>query len=125
MSLRLLGTKTVLQQKPLTVFKLQASRFGTISLTNSISHSHTLASETTSRPTFQIPIWLEPFLWAAPKKKTSHSKKRMRASNKGLKQKENIAACPACGNNKLLHHLCGNCYNDIKKRAKSRLTLDA
>ncbi|CAG8730752.1 3152_t:CDS:2 [Gigaspora rosea] len=32
----------------------------------------------------------EPFLWAAPKKKTSHSKKRMRSANKGLKDKTNI-----------------------------------
>ncbi|KAI8059650.1 hypothetical protein BC940DRAFT_313265 [Gongronella butleri] len=69
--------------------------------------------------TFQVPAWLGPILWAAPKKKTSHSKKRMRASNKGLQQKENITACPACGNHKLMHHLCKHCYGDIKQQAKN------
>ncbi|CDS08556.1 hypothetical protein LRAMOSA09917 [Lichtheimia ramosa] len=68
--------------------------------------------------TFKLPIWLEPFLWAAPKKKTSHSKKRMRASNKGLQNKENVTACPACGNYKLLHHLCSHCYGNIKQQQK-------
>jgi ribosomal protein L32 len=71
--------------------------------------------------TFQVPSWLGPILWAAPKKKTSHSKKRMRASNKGIQQKENVGACPACGSNKLLHHMCPNCYGDIKKKAKEVL----
>ncbi|ORZ25333.1 ribosomal L32p protein family-domain-containing protein [Absidia repens] len=69
--------------------------------------------------TFQVPSWLGPILWAAPKKKTSHSKKRMRASNKGLQQKENIVACPACGNTKLLHHVCKQCYGEIKQKAKN------
>ncbi|SAM05931.1 hypothetical protein [Absidia glauca] len=69
--------------------------------------------------TFQVPSWLGPILWAAPKKKTSHSKKRMRASNKGLQQKENIVSCPACGHTKLLHHVCKQCYGDIKQKAKN------
>ncbi|OBZ81481.1 putative 54S ribosomal protein L32, mitochondrial [Choanephora cucurbitarum] len=104
--LRFVSIRPILQQQAM---KAPTLRFGT--LTNrwneSISHS-----------TFQIPTWLESILWAAPKKKTSHSKKRMRASNKGLKQKENVTSCPACGSNKLLHHLCGHCYGDIKKKAK-------
>ncbi|KAI9473748.1 MAG: hypothetical protein EXX96DRAFT_652514 [Benjaminiella poitrasii] len=128
MSSRLLASKLILQQqKPSsTLLKTQASRFGTFSLSNVfINNNSTLSSETITRNTFQIPTWLEPFLWAAPKKKTSHSKKRMRASNKGLKQKENITTCPACGSSKLLHHLCGNCYRDIKKKAKSGLAFEA
>ncbi|GAB5585795.1 hypothetical protein Unana1_00695 [Umbelopsis nana] len=68
--------------------------------------------------TFQVPAWLGPILWAVPKKKTSHSKKRMRASNKGLKQAENITSCPACGNAKLMHHVCRHCYQEIKHRSK-------
>jgi ribosomal protein L32 len=67
---------------------------------------------------FQVPAWLGPILWAVPKKKTSHSKKRMRASNKGLKQAENITSCPACGNAKLMHHVCRHCYQEIKHRSK-------
>lgn len=125
MSLRLLATKAVLQQNQQTI-KVQASRFGTLSLANVfMNNNNTLASESVTRNTFQIPTWLEPILWAAPKKKTSHSKKRMRASNKGLQQKENVTTCPACGSNKLLHHLCGNCYSDIKKKAKSEIAIDA
>lgn len=110
MSTSLLRT-TLVKSSPL---KIQASRFGTLSLFG----NNTLISESVSKNTFQLPTWLEPILWAAPKKKTSHSKKRMRASNKGLQQKENITSCPACGNHKLLHHLCGNCYSDLKKKSK-------
>ncbi|CAG8619500.1 7647_t:CDS:1, partial [Funneliformis mosseae] len=40
---------------------------------------------------------LGPILWAVPKKKTSHSKKRMRSANKGLKDKTNIVDCLGCG----------------------------
>jgi ribosomal protein L32 len=123
MSFRLIAsTKSVLQQQ--SIVKVQASRFGTISLSNALFNNNTL-SESVTRNTFEIPSWLEPILWAAPKKKTSHSKKRMRASNKGLQQKENVTTCPACGSNKLLHHLCGNCYSDIKKKAKSQVAIDA
>jgi large subunit ribosomal protein L32 len=43
----------------------------------------------------------------------------MRASNKGLQQKENIVSCPACGHTKLLHHVCKQCYGDIKQKAKN------
>ncbi|KAL9542299.1 hypothetical protein MBANPS3_008681 [Mucor bainieri] len=110
-----------------TAVRVQASRFGTLSLANVFfnNNSSTLTLDSVTRNTFQIPTWLEPILWAAPKKKTSHSKKRMRASNKGLQQKENVTTCPACGSNKLLHHLCGNCYSDIKKKAKSQVAVDA
>lgn len=125
MSLRLLASRSI--QTTNTV-KIQASRFGTLSLANVFmnnSNNNTLTSESVTRNTFQIPTWLEPILWAAPKKKTSHSKKRMRASNKGLPIKENVTTCPACGSNKLLHHLCGNCYSDIKKKAKAELVTEA
>jgi len=36
---------------------------------------------------FGLAETLGPILWAVPKKKTSHSKKRMRSANKGLKDK--------------------------------------
>ncbi|CEP10062.1 hypothetical protein [Parasitella parasitica] len=124
MSLRLLATKAALQQNQHTI-KVQISRFGSLSLANVfMNNTNPLASESVTRNTFQIPTWLEPILWAAPKKKTSHSKKRMRASNKGLQLKENVTTCPACGSNKLLHHLCGNCYSDIKKKAKIETAID-
>ncbi|SRR6266498_4325717 len=61
---------------------------------------------------------LGPILWAVPKKKTSHSKKRMRSANKGLKDKTNIVDCLGCGQKHLIHHLCHNCYKDFKYREK-------
>ncbi|KAF8350032.1 hypothetical protein F5887DRAFT_943425 [Amanita rubescens] len=61
-----------------------------------------------------------PFLRAVPKKKTSHSRKAMRSANKGLKDKENIVNCPACGSPKLSHHLCSNCYSFLNRTWKSR-----
>jgi large subunit ribosomal protein L32 len=56
-------------------------------------------------------------VWASvPKRKTSHSKKRMRQANKGLQEQRNIVQCPGCGQAKLMHHLCTHCYRDMKGR---------
>ncbi|KAF9512610.1 hypothetical protein BS47DRAFT_1297519, partial [Hydnum rufescens UP504] len=52
---------------------------------------------------------------AVPKKKVSHSRKGMRSANKGLKDKTNIVACPACGQPKLAHHLCQSCYSQMSR----------
>jgi len=60
-----------------------------------------------------------PFLLAVPKKKVSHSRKAMRSSNKGLKDKKNIVNCPACGQPKLAHHLCSDCYSNMSRKWKS------
>ena len=74
---------------------------------------------------------------AVPKKKTSHSKKRMRAAGKGLKDKQSaspdmlfgwlssyfssdIVSCPGCGSPKLAHHLCGKCYGFLSKLWKGK-----
>jgi len=59
-----------------------------------------------------------PFLLAVPKKKVSHSRKAMRASGKGLKDKQNIVNCPGCGTPKLAHHLCKNCYTFLSRMWK-------
>lgn len=94
---------------------------------------------------FALPSWtslLEFFpsiLWAVPKKKVSHSRKAMRASNKGLKDKSSVylvtflmhgnvsefwcdsvdlVSCPGCGSAKLAHHLCPNCYSEISRGYK-------
>lgn len=115
MSLRLLASKSVFNNN---IVKVQSARFGSLSVSQTFFNQDSLAGESVTRNTFEVPTWLEAILWAAPKKKTSHSKKRMRASNKGIPIKENVTSCPACGSNKLLHHLCGNCYSDIKKKAK-------
>jgi len=69
---------------------------------------------------FGLTETLGPILWAVPKKKTSHSKKRMRSANKGLKDKTNIVNCPGCGQRHLIHHLCFNCYKDFHYREKMK-----
>ncbi|KAJ3719890.1 hypothetical protein C8R42DRAFT_583723 [Lentinula raphanica] len=58
-------------------------------------------------------------LLAVPKKKVSHSRKAMRAANKGLKDKHNLVHCPGCGGPKLAHHLCPTCYSFIHRMFKS------
>jgi ribosomal protein L32 len=48
-------------------------------------------------------------LCAVPKKKISHSRKRMRAANKGLQNINHIMVCPGCTQPKLRHHRCQAC----------------
>ena len=64
----------------------------------------------------------EGILWmAAPKRRTSHSKKRMRMANKWLKPIRNYKFCEVCGNPRLWHHLCGHCFKEtLKKTAEMR-----
>ncbi|KAI9596695.1 hypothetical protein BDF19DRAFT_438340 [Syncephalis fuscata] len=62
-------------------------------------------------------LW-ESILRAVPKKKTSHSKKRMRASNKALKNRTDIVACPGCGRDRMMGHICRHCLRDIRHRLK-------
>jgi len=84
--------------------------------------SISIAEETSpvSTSLLSLPTWetwrelLPPILWAAPKKKTSHSKKRMRASSKGLTGKTNFKFCPLCAlpipSN---HTMCIRCYSSF------------
>ncbi|OMJ13143.1 putative 54S ribosomal protein L32, mitochondrial [Smittium culicis] len=60
-------------------------------------------------------------LRAVPKKKTTHSKKRMRSAGKGNVNRTDIVRCPGCGRVKLMGHLCLHCYKDIKRRLKNAL----
>ena len=71
-----------------------------------------LSSEVSSAPRT---IWDSVLLWAVPKKRTSHSKKRMRMAHKYLKPKTNYQTCPKCGNLKLCHVLCGHCFRETMK----------
>lgn len=48
-------------------------------------------------------------LWAAPKKKTTHSKKRKRMASKWPTPLRNIIACPVCGTAMLNQHICKTC----------------
>ncbi|KAF9015210.1 ribosomal L32p protein family-domain-containing protein [Cyathus striatus] len=79
------------------------------------------ASAQWSLPSLQSLLDLfPPFLLAVPKSKTSHSRKRMRAANKGLNDKQNIVNCPGCGSPKLAHHLCSNCYSFVHRAWKAK-----
>ncbi|ORY84827.1 hypothetical protein BCR37DRAFT_377608 [Protomyces lactucae-debilis] len=60
-------------------------------------------------------LW-DSVLRAVPKKKTTHSKTRMRSATKGLKDKLNINNCSACGQPKLANTLCGSCYREVRHR---------
>lgn len=67
-------------------------------------------------------IEAESLLWfAVPKRRTSHSKKRLRMTHKWLKPVHHYTFCNHCGNPKLLHVLCGNCFKEtLKKTAEYR-----
>lgn len=55
-------------------------------------------------------------LQAAPKKRTSHQKKRQRqlAGNNQQKPLRNLNRCPACGHVKRAHTLCMHCVQQIR-----------
>ena len=55
-------------------------------------------------------------LWGVPKKRTSHSKKRMRMTHKYMKPRHHYTVCPSCNNLKLLHVLCGHCLKETLKQ---------
>lgn len=61
-------------------------------------------------------------LWmAAPKKRVSHSRKRMRMAHKYLKPIRHYSTCTTCGNFKLMHVLCGHCLKEtLEKTAALR-----
>ena len=65
-------------------------------------------------------------LLAAPKKKTSHMKKRQRllannAHRNNSKYMNNLNRCPSCGNYKRMNTLCAFCVGEIQHLWKSHL----
>lgn len=61
-------------------------------------------------------VWM-----AAPKKRVSHSRVRMRMAHKYLKPIRHYATCATCGNFKLMHVLCGHCLKEtLEKTAELR-----
>ncbi|SHO78993.1 Similar to S.cerevisiae protein MRPL32 (Mitochondrial ribosomal protein of the large subunit) [Malassezia sympodialis ATCC 42132] len=70
-------------------------------------------------PAPSAPVWQwDGLLLAAPKKKVSHSRKAMRAANKGLKDRVDLVHCPGCHRPKPQHHLCEHCYGDLARSLK-------
>ena len=60
-------------------------------------------------------LWEAVLLWAVPKRRTSHSKKRMRMAHKYLKPKHHYQTCPKCGQLRLQHMLCGYCFRETMR----------
>ena len=54
-------------------------------------------------------------LMAAPKKRTTRSKKRLRMTHKWPKNKRGIDVCFYCGRPKLMHFLCKHCLEETLK----------
>ena len=54
-------------------------------------------------------------LMAAPKKRTTRSKKRLRMTHKWPKNKQGIEMCFYCGRPKLMHILCKHCLEETLK----------
>ncbi|SNX86164.1 related to MRPL32 - mitochondrial ribosomal protein of the large subunit [Melanopsichium pennsylvanicum] len=69
---------------------------------------------------FLIGLW-DGFLRAVPKSKVSHSRKSMRAANKGLKDRVDLVHCSGCGKPKAQHHICGFCYAELNRARKVAL----
>ena len=65
-------------------------------------------------------LW-DGLLRAVPKKKVSHSRKSMRAANKGLKDRVDLVHCSGCGKPKAQHHICGFCYAELNRARKVAL----
>jgi ribosomal protein L32 len=62
-----------------------------------------------------FPGLFESILRAVPKKKQSHSRKRMRQlAGKALKDVTALGKCSGCGRVKRNHLLCDHCVKDIK-----------
>ncbi|KAI9197295.1 uncharacterized protein BJ171DRAFT_520517 [Polychytrium aggregatum] len=61
--------------------------------------------------------WVSSILWAVPKKKTTHRKKRLRMTTKWLRPMQNITPCPFCGSPTLMHNICRKCYMEARRRA--------
>ncbi|EGD81799.1 50S ribosomal protein L32 [Salpingoeca rosetta] len=55
-------------------------------------------------------------LMAVPKRRTSHSKKRMRMTTKYLKNKSHYQKCKHCGELCMRHHICPGCIELWKKQ---------
>lgn len=71
-----------------------------------------------SAPTFLESLFAHVVFFATPKKKVTHSKKRLRLAHSGLVIKRNIVTCPVCASEKLMHTICWNCFRNIRHANK-------
>lgn len=62
-------------------------------------------------------------LRAAPKKRTSHRRRREKlyaSGDKKIKPLENLVRCPACGHVKRSHFMCMHCFAEIRTFLKEK-----
>jgi large subunit ribosomal protein L32 len=57
-------------------------------------------------------------LFAVPKKRVTHSRKRKRMATKWPRNVWDIEQCPGCGSMKKMHNLCWKCYIRFKIEVK-------
>ncbi|KAF3936405.1 hypothetical protein ABW19_dt0202654 [Dactylella cylindrospora] len=70
-------------------------------------------------------LW-DSILRAVPKKKQSHSRKRMRQlAGKALRDVIALNDCPGCGSKKRAHHLCPTCVDEIREMWKAEAENEA
>ncbi len=97
-----------------------ASWTGSSSLTPALAGLSTPTAASEPSESGLAGLW-NGILLAVPKKKVSHSRKSMRAANKGLKDRVDLVHCSACGKPKLQQHICAYCYNELNRARKSAL----
>lgn len=62
--------------------------------------------------------WWEGILFAAPKQKVTHARKRKRMATQYLRPLMNIEGCKICGSIKLMNTLCWTCYKRYRAEKK-------
>ena len=112
------------RQSTLLTLRLPSLPCSSCSSTNTPAYA--LATPTPTTPLATSSPWDIVSLWdgllrAVPKKKVSHSRKSMRAANKGLKDRSDLVHCSGCGKPKLHHHICSYCYFELNRARKVTL----
>ncbi|KIS67774.1 mitochondrial 54S ribosomal protein bL32m [Mycosarcoma maydis] len=121
-----LGRSTVFRVQVPSLFSTPSSLCSTFHpLTPALSTSQSAVSSSTASPSTWASdvgtlLW-DGILRAVPKKKVSHSRKSMRAANKGLKDRTDLVHCSSCGKPKLHHHICASCYFELNRARKVAL----
>lgn len=78
-----------------------------------LNRSNTLIQSTLDTEIDDGIVWM-----AAPKKRTSYRKKRLRNLGKALRPMRNIERCYVCGNMKLTSIYCPHCLRVVKEKTR-------
>eukprot|EP01147_Barroeca_monosierra_P007913 gene7913-10006_t len=92
--------------------------------TSLVSAQHTpsrLSDKLLSRLDDQLSVFdTSILLMAVPKRRTSHSKKRMRMTTKYLENKSHYITCKHCGSVYARHHICFGCIKLWKEQQQQQ-----